>query len=277
MNNGNTGHDFGSPTSSSHSRGFVAELFIQIRTSFVATVVMAVICCGVYPAVVWGLAQGIFAHKANGSLVRKDGTPTNLDAEAVGSALLGQSFTDAKYFHPRPSAAGAGYDATASSGTNLGPLSAKLLNGVVAPATQPAQPPTVGYDGVKLRTLLYAQENNIEVVESSRPLKSFQDAKENYDQVKLIDAFNDAERPLTFRTAKPIPPDAVTSSASGLDPHISVENAAIQAKRVADARKISVDRVTTLIAQNTDKPDLGVFGDPGVNVLKLNIALDNLK
>jgi K+-transporting ATPase KdpC subunit len=148
---------------------------------------------------------------------------------------------------------------------------------VVTPATQPSQPATVGYDGVKLRTLLYAQENGIDIAESSQPLKSFVDDKGNYDQVKLINAFNDAEHPLTFRTAKPIPPDAVTASGSGLDPHISVENANIQSKRVADARKISVEKVKDLIAKNTDTPELGIFGDPGVNVLKLNVALDNLK
>src|SRR5262245_18858674 len=140
-------YDFGGPSQSAKPLGFGAELLKQIRISIVATIVMAIICCALYPAVVWGLAQAIFPHQANGSLIKKDGTPTNNDAEAVGSALLGQPFSDAKYFHPRPSAAGSGYDGTASSGTNLGPTSAKLLNGVVTPATQPSQPPTVGYDG----------------------------------------------------------------------------------------------------------------------------------
>jgi K+-transporting ATPase ATPase C chain len=135
----------------------------------------------------------------------------------------------------------------------------------------------VDYDGIKLRTILYAQENNIDVVDASQPLKTFQDDKGNYDQVKLINAFNDGDHPLTFKTARPIPADAVTSSASGLDPHISVANADIQARRVADARKISVDRVQSLIRQNSEGPDLGILGDPGVNVLKLNIALDNAK
>jgi len=103
------------------------------------------------------------------------------------------------------------------------------------------------------------------------------DDKGNYDQVKLITAFNDPDHPLTFRTAKPIPPDAVTASSSGLDPHISIENAELQAQRVADARKVSVDKVKALIVANTDGPDLGVLGDAGVNVLKLNVALDNQK
>ena len=238
---------------------------------------LAIVCCGVYPAIVWGLSQAIFYNKANGSLIKKDGSPTTDDTQAVGSSLLGQPFGDAKYFHPRPSAAGNGYDATASGGSNLGPLSAKLFNGTTQPATQPSDPPTVAYDGIKLRTLLYCQDNNIDIAESSQPLKSFMDAKGNYDKVKLITAFNDGDHPLTFRTATPIPADAVTASSSGLDPHISVENANMQATRVADARKIPVDKVKTLIAQNTDGPDLGIFGDPGVNVLKINIALDNTK
>jgi K+-transporting ATPase ATPase C chain len=219
----------------------------------------------------------MFHHQANGSLIKKDGTPTDDDKEAVGSSLLGQSFSDAKYFQPRPSAAGNGYDPTSSGGSNLGPTSAKLLNGVATPATQPSQSPTVAYDGIKLRTLLYAQANHIDIVDASQPLKSFQDDKGNYDQGKLVTAFNDSDHPLTFHTARQIPADAVTASASGLDPHISPANAELQTQRVADARKLPVEKVKELIAQNTDGPDLKIFGDPGVNVLKLNIALDNLK
>ncbi|HMB94766.1 MAG TPA: potassium-transporting ATPase subunit C [Tepidisphaeraceae bacterium] len=253
------------------------QLLIHLRISIIATIVLAIIVSGFYPVIVWGLAQLLFHHQANGSLIKKDGTPTDNDADAVGSSLLGQPFSDEKYFHPRPSAAGNGYDATASGGTNLGPLSAKLLNGTTQPSTQPSQPPTVAYDGIKLRTILYAQENNIDIVDASQPLKTFQDDKGNYDQVKLITAFNDSDHPLMFRTSIPIPPDAVTASASGLDPHISVANAELQAKHVADARKISVDQVKALIPKYTDGPDLGILGDPGVNVLKLNVALDNEK
>ena len=95
--------------------------------------------------------------------------------------------------------------------------------------------------------------------------------------MKLIEAFNDSDHPLTFRTKTPVPPDAVTASASGLDPHISVANAQMQAKRVADNRKIPADKVDALITLCTDGPDLGILGDPGVNVLKLNVALDNQK
>jgi potassium-transporting ATPase KdpC subunit len=253
------------------------QLIIHLRISIVATIVLAVIVCGIYPIIVWGLAQVMFHHQANGSLIKKDGTPTDDDSQAIGSALLGQPFSDEKYFHPRPSAAGNGYDATASGGSNLGPLSAKFLNGAIQPATQPSQPPTVGYDGIKLRTILYAQDNHIDIVDASQPLKNFQDDKGNYDQVKLITAFNDADHPLTFSTATPIPPDAVTTSASGLDPHISLENARIQAERVAKIRNVSVDHVNELIARFTEGPDLGILGDPGVNVLKLNVALDNTR
>jgi len=278
MERSNNSQPFRSGSSSDAPKSFGAELLTHLRVSVVATIVLAILCCAIYPAIVWGLAQALFHHKANGSLVKKDGTPTTDDKEAIGSTLLGQPFGGAKYFRSRPSAAGSGYDATATSGSNLGPLSAKLINGVITPATQLSQPPTVAYDGVKLRTLLYAQENGIDIAESSQPLKSFMNDKGNYDQAELITAFNDATSPLTFRTAKPIPPDAVTASGSGLDPHISFENANIQAERVADARKgISLERIKTLIEQNTEGPDLGVFGDPGVNVLKLNIALDNAK
>ena len=283
--------DFGSAKESAPP-GFLRQMLDHLRISIVATVVLAILCCGIYPVVVWGLAQVLFHNKANGSLITKTGAPTDDDQQAVGSALLGQPFGDARYFHPRPSAAGNGYDPTASGGSNLGPLSAKLLNGTTKPAAPPATAPAGGstaavpatapviaagpttqpavvvdFDGIKLRTLLYAQENNIEVVGSSQPLKGFQDDKGNYDQVKLIMAFNDSDHPLTFRTAKPIPADAVTASGSGLDPHISVENARIQAARVAAARGIPVEKVNSLVIRCTEGPDLGVFGDPGVNVL----------
>src|ERR1700722_14494170 len=97
---------------------FIAEMFTHLRISIVATIALGVIVSGVYPVVVWGLAQVLFHHQANGSLIKKDGTPTDNDADAVGSSLLGQPFSDAKYFPPRPSAAGNGYDPTASGGSN---------------------------------------------------------------------------------------------------------------------------------------------------------------
>lgn len=188
-------------------------LFSEIRGAVMSTLILAVVCCGIYPLVVFGIAQVAFKDKANGSLiVDKDGT-------IRGSRLLGQQFADAKYFHPRPSAAGAGYDAANSSGSNLGPTSQKLNN------------------AIQDRIAVYRTENGL----------------------KETDA---------------VPADAVTASASGLDPHISRRNAELQAARVARARGLSNDKVRELIKQNTAKADLGILGEPGVNVLKLNLALD---
>lgn len=245
----------------------------HLWASVAATVVLTVLCCGVYPAVVWGIAQVVFPAKANGSLVTKDGTPTTDDAQAVGSALLGQSFADAKYFHPRPSSAGSGYDAANSSGSNLGPLSKKLLFGTTKKDDKGVE--VVDFDGVSLRTLLYAQENNLGVEVVAGPaLSTFKDAKGDYDQVKLINAFNDEKAPLQIRATTPIPADAVTASGSGLDPHISPANAKLQVARVAKARGMTEAEVQKVVEANTDGPDLGILGDAGVNVLMLNLALD---
>lgn len=189
-------------------------LFSEIRSAVMATVVLAIVCCGLYPLVVYGISQVAFAHKANGSLITaKDGT-------VRGSELLGQNFTEAKYFHPRPSAAGNGYDAANSSGSNLGPTSQKLN------------------DALKDRIAAYRTENGL-------------------------------------KETDPVPADAVSASSSGLDPHISLRNAELQVPRVAKARNLSADKVRELIKQNTDAADLGILGEPGVNVMKLNIALDN--
>jgi K+-transporting ATPase ATPase C chain len=191
------------------------EFFSEIRGAVVSTLVLAVVCCGIYPLVVYGIAQVAFRDKANGSLiVEKDGT-------VRGSKLIGQGFTADKYFHPRPSAAGNGYDATSSSGSNLGPTSQKLN------------------DAIKERIEAYRKENSL----------------------KETDA---------------VPADAVTASGSGLDLHISVRNAELQLVRVAKARNLGEDKVRALIQQNTDGPDLGFLGEPGVNVLKLNLSLDGL-
>jgi K+-transporting ATPase ATPase C chain len=186
----------------------------EIRSAVMATFILALVCCGLYPLVVYGIAQVAFPYKANGSLiVAKDGT-------VRGSELLGQNFTEAKYFHPRPSAAGGGYDAANSSGSNLGPTSQKLN------------------DAIKDRIAAYRTENGLKETDS-------------------------------------VPADAVTASSSGLDPHISLRNAELQAARVAKARNLSADKVRELIKQNTDAADLGILGEPGVNVMKLNLALDN--
>jgi K+-transporting ATPase ATPase C chain len=188
--------------------------FSEIRGAVVSTLVLAVVCCGLYPLVVWGIAQVAFHDKANGSLIiEKDGT-------VRGSKLLGQNFTAEKYFHPRPSAAGNGYDAANSSGSNLGPTSQKLN------------------DAIKDRVAAYRKENGLPDSEA-------------------------------------VPADAVTASGSGLDPHISVRNAELQVARITKARGLSEPKVRELIVKSTDQPDLGVLGDAGVNVLRLNLALDN--
>ena len=267
----------------------VPSFAAQLWSAVAATVILSVACCGLYPLLVWGIAQAAFPNQANGSLLTKDGRPTTDDHAAVGSALLGQAFALPGYFHPRPSAAGSGYDATASSGSNLGPTSDKLLNGVPAtPATRPTtQPVTPAYDGVRLRTLHYAADNRLTFKLARAgvevPLKQFTAADGSLNDEALVEAFPHAAAPdgLTagdFRTpdGRPvqIPADAVTASASGLDPHVSPANAALQARRVADARHAPVDQVTALVEQYTDRPGLGFLGEAGVNVLRLNLALD---
>ena len=164
----------------------------------------------------FGIAQVAFPRQANGSLLF-DST-----GSVRGSRLLGQQFTADKYFHSRPSAAGNGYDATSSGGSNLGPTSSNL-------ATTIAQ-----------RIADYRTGNGM-------------------------------------ATNAPVPADAVTASGSGLDPHISVANAALQIPRVAKVRGLSEDRVCKLVQQNTEGPDLGIFGESSVNVLTLNLALDAAK
>jgi K+-transporting ATPase KdpC subunit len=119
----------------------------------------------------------------------------------------------------------------------------------------------------------YAVENGI-AYESSSPLDGFKDDHGDLDDVKLINAFNDEKAPLAFMPKTPIPADAVTTSSSGLDPHISPQNAAMQAERVAKERGVSVDQMRTLIAQHTEGRDLGFLGEPRVNVLEINLALD---
>ena len=190
-------------------------LFSEIRSAVLSTLVLAVVCCGLYPLVVFGIGQALFRQKANGSLI--------VDASGTvrGSRLLGQQFTREKYFHTRPSSAGNGYDATSSSGSNLGPTSQKLRDSIAQHVSD------------------YRTQNSL-------------------------------------ATSAPVPADAVTASGSGLDPHISPENAELQAPRVAKARGLSVDKVRKLIAQHTDRAALGVLGDPGVNVLELNLALDGI-
>lgn len=187
----------------------------ELRGAVMATLILAVVCCGVYPLVVFGIVQLLFHDQANGSLiVAKDGS-------VRGSRLLGQQFTADKYFHSRPSAAGSGYDAANSSGSNLGPTSKKLA------------------DAITQNLADYRAQNDL-------------------------------------TTNAPVPADAVTASASGLDPHISLRNAGLQTSRVVKTRNISAEQVTELIQASTDSASLGFLGEPGVNVLKLNLALDRM-
>jgi K+-transporting ATPase ATPase C chain len=236
------------------------ELGPGLRLTLIFTVLTGLL----YPALMTGVSELVFPKQANGSLVTVNG-------KVVGSSLIGQSFSKPEYFHPRPSAAGSGYDATASGGTNLGPTSAKLLRGTTK--TDDKKNEIVDFDGINLRIVHYCIDNDIPY-ESSVPLDQFKDSHGDLDDVKLIKAFNDDKAPLRFTAKTPIPPDAVTGSASGLDPHISPANAEAQAARVARARGVSADQVKQLIAQSTDRADLGFLGEPRVNVLMLNIALD---
>jgi K+-transporting ATPase ATPase C chain len=240
-------------------------MWTELKTGFVMMVLMTVITGLAYPAVVTGVAQVLFRNQANGSLVLING-------QVVGSRLIGQNFTKPEYFHPRPSAAGsAGYDPTASGGTNLGPTSAKLLNGTTKRDDKGRE--VVDFDGIKDRLVHYCVDNDVPY-ESSAPLDAFKDVQGNLDDVRLIKAFNDEKAPFVFTSRMPIPADAVTASASGLDPHISPANAGMQATRVAKARGIPVEQVRALLAQHTEDRSLGVFGEPHVNVLELNLALD---
>ncbi len=207
-------------------------LFLELKTSLLLTLVFVVLLCGVYPVAVWAGAQALFADMANGSLVvDKDGT-------VRGSTLRAQNFASDKYFQPRPSAAGNGYDSTSSGGTNLGPTSAKLASGV------------------------HAKDANGKDVNDPN----------NFDGIK--DLVADYRASNGMKDTDPVPADAVTRSGSGLDPHISVGNALIQATRVAKTRGLPIEKVQGLIRENTDGRDFGIFGEAGVNVLRLNMALD---
>jgi K+-transporting ATPase ATPase C chain len=226
------GIDNGHPIAPGRPQSALRHLLGQLGVSVVATLALALLVSGIYPVVVWGISQAVFHDKANGSLV------VDQDGKVRGSYLLGQTFSDAKYFHPRPSAAGAGYAADASSGTNLGPTSDKLINGIHGSKKPDGTPdPASDFDGVKDLAGAYRKENGLSA---------------------------DA----------PVPADAVTRSGSGLDPHVSVANARLQAARVAKARGMAIEEVKRLIDQNTEGRGLGLLGEPGVNVVRLNLALD---
>jgi K+-transporting ATPase ATPase C chain len=236
----------------------------ELGPGFRLMIALTILTGLVYPAAMTAISKAVFPGKANGSLVTENG-------KVVGSSLIGQSFTKPEYFHPRPSSAGSGYDATASSGSNLGPTSAKLLHGTTKTGDKGKE--VVDFDGIEDRIVHYCIDNDIAYTSSS-PLDQFNDAQGNLDDVKLIKAFNDPKAPLVFTPKAQIPADAVTGSASGLDPHISPANAELQAARVAKSRGASPDQVLSLIAEATDKPALGFIGERGVNVLLLNVSLD---
>ncbi len=238
----------------------IKELAPGLRLTIAFTILTGLI----YPTMMTAISEAIFPRQANGSLIRVDG-------KVVGSSLIGQSFTKPEYFHPRPSEAGSGYDATQSGGSNLGPTSARLILGATTKDSSGKE--TVSFDGIEDRIVHYCVENSIPY-ESSIPLNRFRDTQGNLDDVKLIDAFNSPTNPLVFTPKEPIPSDAVTASGSGLDPAISPANADLQLARVAEARGVRPDQIKPLITQFTHGPDLGFLGEPRVNVLLLNIALD---
>jgi len=188
------------------------NLIRHIVTAVLMTIVTTVLLGLVYPLVITGVAQVLFPDQANGQLITRDG-------RVIGSRLIGQTFSSAKYFHSRPSAAGSGYDATSSSGTNLGPTSKKLIDAVTA---------------------------NVEAAQKENP-------------------------------GMPVPVDLVTSSASGLDPHISPAAARFQVPRVARERHMAEADVQALVDQFTEGRQWGVLGEPRVNVLELNLALEGVR
>jgi K+-transporting ATPase ATPase C chain len=237
----------------------------ELKSGFLMMTALTLVTGLAYPAVITVVAQVFFNDQANGSLVSVNG-------HVVGSRLIGQSFTKPEYFHPRPSNAGNGYDGTASGGSNLGPTSAKLFNGTTK-VDDKTKAEVVDFDGLKDRIVHYCVENDVPY-DSSRPLDAFTDSKGALDDVKLIKAFNDDKAPLVFTPRAPLPADAVTGSASGLDPDISPANADLQTGRVAKARGVPVEKLKAIVARHTAGPTLGLLGEPHVNVLELNLALD---
>jgi K+-transporting ATPase ATPase C chain len=187
----------------------------QLAPALMVFIALTLLTGIAYPLAVTGVAQVAFPGRADGSLIERGG-------RVVGSRLIGQAFTEPRYFHPRPSAAGEGYDGMASSASNLGPANPELI------------------DEVRARSAAYRRENDL-------------------------------------RPGQRVPIDAVTTSGSGLDPDISVANARLQAARVARARSLDLNVVQALIEEHADGRSLGFLGEPGVNVLELNLALDGAR
>jgi potassium-transporting ATPase KdpC subunit len=200
------------PLTGVSTRAPVVKLREHLRLAIVSFIALTLLTGCIFPMVLFALGRLLYPAQAAGSLVTRNGV-------VIGSRLIGQDFTRPEYFHPRPSAAGSGYDGASSGGTNLGPSNPKLIESIRKLAED------------------YRRSNGLP-----------QDAT--------------------------VPIDAVTSSGSGLDPHISPQNAALQAPRVAHARGLSEDVIRRLLAENTQGPQLGFMGDPRVSVLDLNLALD---
>jgi potassium-transporting ATPase KdpC subunit len=204
----------------------------HLRPAILLTAFFVIVTGLIFPGFLWAVGQTVFPGQANGSLIR------DASGHLVGSALIGQSFSKPEYFHARPSAAGAGYDAANSSGTNLGPTSDKLINGIKDdPATKDVDETYLGFGDL---AKAYRKENGL-----------------------APDAV--------------IPADAATRSGSGLDPDISAGNAELQVARVAKARHLPEARVRQLVLDHEEGRLLGIIGEPRVNVLLLNLALDQLK
>lgn len=185
----------------------------NLLTAILMTIVTTIIFGLIYPLAVTGIAQLVFPNQANGQLIRRG------DGTVIGSRIIGQPFNAPEYFHPRPSAAGTGYDATLSGGSNLGPTN---------------------------KTLIERVRNDVDKLKAENP-------------------------------GYPVPIDLVTTSASGLDPHISPAAAEFQIPRVARSRGLSENEVRQIVAVHTEARQLGFLGEPRVNVLELNLDLDNRK
>ncbi len=203
----------------------------QLRPAVVSVLARMVLFGLVFPFAITLVARAVFPRQAGGSLIVRGG-------RVVGSALIAQGFAGPGYFHPRPSAAGAGYDPTASGGTNLGPTSDKLINGIHKKLPNGRDDPG-NFDGIRDLAAAYRKENGL-----------------------AADA--------------PVPADGVTRSASGLEPHISPANALLQAGRVARARGLPEAAVRNLVAAHVEGRTFRLLGEPRVNVLELTLALDGL-
>jgi K+-transporting ATPase ATPase C chain len=214
-------------TSEPLANSSILTLREQLRPALISVLLLTLVTGAGYPLALMLVGRLAFSRQANGSLIERDG-------KIVGSELIGQNFNDERYFDPRPSAAGKGYDATNSGGTNLSPSNPKLRNG--EPESEQSQERFIG---VRELAEAYRRRNG-----------------------------------LTPEAVVPI--DAVTRSGSGLDPHISPANAKLQAARVARARGLGADDVLRLVSEHTEGRQLGFLGDPRVNVLALNLALDRL-